>query len=50
MSAKEEAPMKYFKKPKYKLDAKKVQMKEEKDLEGEEIFREMLRDKKRRAR
>jgi hypothetical protein len=42
--------MKYFKKPKYKLDAKKIPIKQEKDLEGEELFREMLKGKRRKAR
>jgi hypothetical protein len=42
--------MKYYKRPKYKLDPKKVQTKQERELEGEDLFREMLRDKKRKAR
>ncbi len=42
--------MKYYKKLKYKLDIKKVEVKKEKDLEGEEIFKAMLREKRRKAR
>ena len=42
--------MKYYKKPKYKTDVKKISMKAEKDLTGEELYKEILRDKRRKMR
>jgi len=40
--------VKYGKKPKYKLDPKRFEVKDEKDLEGEDLFREIMREKRKR--
>jgi hypothetical protein len=42
--------MKYYKKPKYRLDARKVPEKTERDLTEEELYREILREKRKKAR
>ena len=42
--------MRYFKKPKYKLDKDKTLLKQDKDLTVEELYKLRLRDKKRIAR
>lgn len=42
--------MKYIRKPKYKLDKKKVWAKPKKDLTPEELYKELLRSKIRKRR
>lgn len=40
--------MKYSKKPKYKLDRKKITIRDEKDLTPRELYEEILRSKQRK--
>jgi len=42
--------MKIYKKPKYKVDVKKIPVQSERDLSGEELYKEILREKRRKAR
>lgn len=42
--------MRYIKKPKYKLDRKKVIAKPKRDLTPEELYKELLRSKIRKRR
>lgn len=42
--------MKYTKKPKYKLDKRKIVVKKDEDLTAEELYEERLREKSRRRK
>jgi len=39
--------MRYVKKPKYRIDSKKVHIAKDKKVSAEDIYKEALRDKKR---